>query len=243
MDAVYSKSFERNLLDHINNCFIEKSEESIIKALDWMSSVGDFKSAIVCWITEGNGPSFSKVINHSYNSDWLKIYTENNFIDCDPVIQHSFNSSIAYTWSSAIAGSTLSEQASKEFMTAASDFSLSSGYAAGFAPAIQNTRTVISSIATKKENAPLELIYALQTLTPTFSALSEKESNQSVKLSSREIEILKWMKDGKTVWETSRIMAISESTVKFHLKNIYHKLGVCSKAHAVAVGIRNGLIF
>ena len=37
-----------------------------------------------------------------------------------------------------------------------------------------------------------------------------------LKLSPRELECLKWAAAGKTAWETSIILDISEGTVKFH---------------------------
>ena len=45
-------------------------------------------------------------------------------------------------------------------------------------------------------------------------------------LSAREAEILLWVAQGKTNFETSIILKISAATVKKHLENIYQKLGV-----------------
>jgi DNA-binding CsgD family transcriptional regulator len=44
-------------------------------------------------------------------------------------------------------------------------------------------------------------------------------------LTAREEEIMRWVAEGKTNWEISVILHVSLNTVKFHLKNIYHKLG------------------
>jgi len=45
-------------------------------------------------------------------------------------------------------------------------------------------------------------------------------------LSAREAEILLWVAQGKSNFETSVILGISAGTVKKHLENIYAKLGV-----------------
>jgi len=45
-------------------------------------------------------------------------------------------------------------------------------------------------------------------------------------LSVREAEILLWVAQGKTNYETGIILAISAATVKKHLEHIYEKLGV-----------------
>ena len=53
-------------------------------------------------------------------------------------------------------------------------------------------------------------------------------------LSDREHEIVHWVRLGKTNFEISMILGISPNTVKNHLKRIFSKLDVSSRAHAVA---------
>ena len=48
-------------------------------------------------------------------------------------------------------------------------------------------------------------------------------------LSAREAEILLWVAQGKSNYETGVILNISPATVKKHLENIYGKLGVESR--------------
>lgn len=44
-------------------------------------------------------------------------------------------------------------------------------------------------------------------------------------LTDREEEIMRWVAEGKTNWEISVILHVSLNTIKFHLKNVYQKLG------------------
>ncbi len=62
------------------------------------------------------------------------------------------------------------------------------------------------------------------------------------KLTPRELEVLKWAMEGKSAWMTGQIMAVSENTVKFHLRNVLQKLAVSSKHMAVLKAISVGLI-
>ncbi len=61
------------------------------------------------------------------------------------------------------------------------------------------------------------------------------------KLSPRECEVLRWSAIGKTAWEISMILRISECTVNFHLRQAAKKLrtkGKCATcARAVALGL------
>ena len=70
----------------------------------------------------------------------------------------------------------------------------------------------------------------------------EKTRRLCAELSSREKEILNWVKDGKSTWEISMILSISTNTVQFHMKNIMEKLQVVSRSQAVAVALQNGLL-
>ena len=62
------------------------------------------------------------------------------------------------------------------------------------------------------------------------------------RLSEREIEVLKWAKVGKSNWKVSVILNISERTVKFHMRNIYRKLEVTNKSHAIAKAMKLGIV-
>ncbi len=53
-------------------------------------------------------------------------------------------------------------------------------------------------------------------------------------LSSRELEIMEWVKHGKTNFEIGMILDISAFTVKNHLQRIFRKLNVVNRAQAVA---------
>lgn len=69
----------------------------------------------------------------------------------------------------------------------------------------------------------------LNTATATFTS-------EDVTLTQREYEVLAWLCGGKTNWELSRILNISEHTVKFHITNLSQKLGANNRAHIVALG-------
>ncbi len=55
-----------------------------------------------------------------------------------------------------------------------------------------------------------------------------------VLLSRREQEVLRWVNLGKTSWDISVILNITERTVNYHVGNIMRKLGVNSRVHAVS---------
>ncbi|QJI28145.1 helix-turn-helix transcriptional regulator [Pseudomonas sp. ADAK18] len=72
-------------------------------------------------------------------------------------------------------------------------------------------------------------------------AITPKQPINTMGLSEKEREVLRWAVQGKTVWEISQIRAVSPATVKFHLHNIYSKLQVGNRVQAVAEAVKRGL--
>ena len=62
------------------------------------------------------------------------------------------------------------------------------------------------------------------------------------RLTTRETEILRLVADGGADSAIARSLHLSESTVKTHLRSVYSKLDVPSRAAAVAVALRQGII-
>jgi two-component system, NarL family, response regulator LiaR len=61
-------------------------------------------------------------------------------------------------------------------------------------------------------------------------------------LTSREIQVLQAMADGRSTQDVARDLFISPSTVQTHVKNILSKLGVHSKLEAVTFAVRHGVV-
>lgn len=60
-------------------------------------------------------------------------------------------------------------------------------------------------------------------------------------LTSREMDVLHLLVVGKTNQAISKELTISERTVKFHINNIFNKLGVCDRTQAVVEALKRGL--
>jgi len=66
--------------------------------------------------------------------------------------------------------------------------------------------------------------------------------SSSADLSQRELEVLQAVARGERSKEIAVRLGISERTVKAHLASIYNKLGVDSRAAAIAVAAQKGLL-
>jgi LuxR family quorum sensing-dependent transcriptional regulator len=61
-------------------------------------------------------------------------------------------------------------------------------------------------------------------------------------LSPREREVLHWAAEGKTARDTARLLRLSESAVKLYGAKAMDKLRARTKAHAVAIALRHGML-
>lgn len=61
-------------------------------------------------------------------------------------------------------------------------------------------------------------------------------------LSEREVSVLRLVAEGKANKEIAHALSLAEETVKAHLKNVFAKLDVSDRTHAVTVAARRGII-
>ena len=87
------------------------------------------------------------------------------------------------------------------------------------------------AVAAKRNGAGAEVI-------PFAGPLQELEQEPT----SRELEVLQLISDGLVNREIGQRLFLSEETVKSHVRHLLAKLQARSRAHAVAVGFRRGLI-
>ena len=136
----------------------------------------------------------------------------------------------------------------KEIISLYKDFSKAQGYLHG-SEAVAATKNESlfcfsgSSMKRYERNSAI-IEYVVPHLHLALSHISDKKPLRADEpiLSVREIEVLNWLKHGKSTWDISAILGISERTVNFHVRNITQKLDAVNRTQAVAVGASLGLI-
>jgi NarL family two-component system response regulator LiaR len=61
-------------------------------------------------------------------------------------------------------------------------------------------------------------------------------------LTDRELEVLVLLAEGLTNQQSAQRLSISQSTLKYHMNNIYQKLGVQTRSEALVLAAKNNLI-
>ena len=90
----------------------------------------------------------------------------------------------------------------------------------------------------------IEILRDVQVLATYLHAARQKHAPvlAPAELTARESEVLIWTAAGKSYWEISKILGISERTVRFFMTNARRKLGVVSNPQAVAQAMWRGII-
>lgn len=114
--------------------------------------------------------------------------------------------------------------------------------ALGDAPAFEVV-SATSSAEAIGESADVVLTARVSSGLPRVSRDAVETSRQLPSLTQREREILSLLADGLGNKQIAARLGISPSTVKTHLEVVFDKLAVTSRAEAVAVAVRRGLLF
>jgi DNA-binding CsgD family transcriptional regulator len=72
--------------------------------------------------------------------------------------------------------------------------------------------------------------------------MNGQDVDKNMLMSAKELDCLKWTASGKTAWEASVILGITERTVRFHLNAAREKLNCTTTTQAVAKAIASHLI-
>jgi len=242
----FTKKELAGVLDLIHASMACRDEDGLSTLLEKLKDLvsGDYS---VCGIGEGGPTGLSetpRVINGSYPMEWLRIYGEEKLYFQDPVIWNNFQNPGAQLWDDTF--KFFSEKMSGNFISKARDFGLCHGVSGGIFDRFSGLSTIFTFAGTRRSFGyhQKEIIAILSPHLHQALVRIYKKSQKGISetLSNREEEVMRWMKEGKTNWEISIILSISERTVKFHVQNIERKLNAVNKAHAIAIALDQNLV-
>lgn len=192
----------------------------------------------------GKFKEFNNVINVSYSNDWLYTYCKRGYAGRDCVLQSVLSTFQTQVWEQTYKNAISPKQL--EFTEEARSYGLTHGITTSM---LEPGRSFASffSFAGGDSDDTLRYKGLLEYLLPylhriMLANVHTSAANRVRGLSHRELTVLEWMKHGKTNWEVSRIIGITERTVRFHVESIFTKLEVGSRTQAVACAIEQGLL-
>lgn len=173
-------------------------------------------------------------MQNTYPDEWQKRYVNEKYLQIDPTVQHGMASLIPLVWTDKVFLETLG------FWEDARSHGLHHGWAQSSVDrsGIQGMLTLARSGEPLSKLELQEHGYQMVWLTQvTHLCMSNLVSarllpEKAIRLSTREITVLRWTAEGKTSGEISDILNISERTVNFHVTNTMEKLNCVNKTSA-----------
>lgn len=180
----------------------------------------------------------------NFPEPWRKRYSSEDYYKKDFRVAHCKSNNSPIIWPSKNEKLTT---INKQIISESADYGIKSGISFPFHGAGCQFGMFSASTSEKFQNSTLNnpfTQYEVQLFGCTlFDYLAAREKKKNTKsLTNRERECLQWVSVGKTSWETSIIMDISERTVIFHIQNATSKMNTPSRTSAAVIALMNGAI-
>jgi len=175
---------------------------------------------------------------------YLDHYTALYWDRIDPILQHAQSARMPFRWSDLVGRVHLTNR-QRAFFSESREL----GVHSGITLPLHGPGTDVDLISLSMRDQPdlvcdrLAMLHAVSVqYWLRFGELNDRPKRSVPRLTEKELECLKWCKEGKTNWEIGEITSTSEKTIEFHLSNAIRKLGACNRITAVVIGIQSGLI-
>jgi DNA-binding CsgD family transcriptional regulator len=199
------------------------------------------------WIARDNqGPLVTNFT--TYPQSWVDHYLGEACFFSDPVVRHARSTAAPFAWSQ-MDMSTLT-MAEARVLGAARDF----GVTDGFSLAIRGLGDLALFSVCPGNASPRETGQIINVAAPTLALLGlltherarhllvPETPSGSPALAPRETEVMTWVAAGKSAWDISVILGLSESTIREYTKNAFRKLGCRDRVQAAVRAVSLGLI-
>ncbi len=179
---------------------------------------------------------------NSYSKAWNHRYQQQGLCLIDPLIKIGMRGNQSILWDDV-------SDEREEFWQEAKANGIATGWskpthmAAGNSSLLSFSRGP-SPISPKELHAQIPYLIWLTSIADEGfqKVLNIHQHNIDSELTPREVEVMKWSADGKTLHEIGVILSLSSRTVEFHVKNATKKLNAPNKMSAVVKAALLGLI-
>lgn len=189
------------------------------------------------------------LIISNFPEEWRQRYDDENYIAKDPTVKHCWTHSSPVMWDEINFSKGRARAEERRVMSEAKKHKLISGISLPVHGAGAEGSMLSLCSSKRKMSVSHDMQYGLQIIAQAIHesvkrvvAKSTDLNSMKKELTAREKECLSWTAAGKTSWEISQILRLSESTITFHLKNAIEKMEVTNRPQAVAKALNHSQI-
>ena len=182
---------------------------------------------------------------NNYPTAWQERYQEQGYVSVDPTVRHCMQSIFPIVWSDDVFASA------QEMWEEARSFGLQAGWAQSSRDAngvggmltLARSGEALSDVELRGKSLKMAWLTQVAHLGMSRCLTARLLPDAEVRLTKRELAVLRWTGDGKTSGEIGQIMRISERTVNFHVRNAVVKLGTTNKLAATVKAVMLGMLY
>jgi LuxR family quorum sensing-dependent transcriptional regulator len=234
-------------LDFISQLKRSTATEEVLAILRTVGDSVGYENFCVAGMPSPNEDFASYVMLSGWPEDWFDHYNRKAYVHVDPVIARLKATTSPFEWREAQYDRSRGSSAAL-MMNEAADFGLAHGFCvpiysmSGFQAAVSFGARSWDIDDQFKGSLHLIAIYAHGRLRELLAPSGNRAAGKATALSAREIETLKWSAEGKTAWEISVILGLSEKTIEKFLASAARKLDATNRVHTVAQAFRANIL-
>ena len=186
----------------------------------------------------------SKVITN-YPNDYVERYEKGILAKKNPLVAHCQLSVLPILWNSDVFSEAPEQWKATQ----------NCGLTYGWSQAVHDPNGMVSMLSLARKSHPVteaefsdKAANVLWLCNQLHSAMLERFllhhrlEIHIIRLTARELEVLKWTADGKIASDIGMILGLSTRTVNFHISSAMKKLGANNKTSAVVMAAKFGLL-
>jgi LuxR family quorum sensing-dependent transcriptional regulator len=239
-----SAALVQSAFDFIDEIERMPDQHQVVDRFDRELKKYGFHAWLITGLPNPGGRIDSLMMLNGWPAGWTELYTKLDLVQNDPVVAHCFRSVAPFEWVDAPYDGETNPRA-KEVMDRATDFRMNQGFCVpihgseGFQAVVTMAGDVVHLEGHARRALHLMSLYAYG---KAFELCGPARVPQAKILTKREREVLQWTAAGKTAWEISQILGISEDTVVTHLKAAAKKFDTPNRTATVVAALRRGEI-
>jgi DNA-binding CsgD family transcriptional regulator len=203
-----------------------------------------YENTIFCRISLGK---LEDVVWHKFPDGYLKTYVELGWERIDPILGYSLRSVRPFRWDEVVHDVPLTRK-QLEYLKETVRMGVPMVNVVPFSSPVGGRELVAFGERKAKRADPARRPILQAMCAQLWSRHGELVGSRRTieddgpRLTHKELEILRWMKHGKSNAEIAEIQGLSVKTIEYHVGNILKKLGAANRVTAVVKAIRDGLL-
>ncbi|AKJ41563.1 helix-turn-helix transcriptional regulator [Pragia fontium] len=180
------------------------------------------------------------VLLNNYSEEWKNIYSENNYLNIDSIVNNALFSNKHFVWDSYLF------KDNKKFWGEAREFNIVRGFSCPVRDAYGYTGLLTLSSSALNINDINNSAESLSLIAKIAHAnLANKlipDVNQKIKLTAKEKYILRLVASGRIISEIATMLGVTDGGINYHLKAIFKKLSVKNSNEALSKAVMFNLL-